>query len=129
MPTLTPAELGAILAGLRLYQREQATDAGMDDAIADIATNEGEHPPMTADEVDALCLRLNSGSVADATPASAYRQCLADVVPFAESRAEDLSELAEEAADDGEADGAEHAQAAAASAWEAVHAARAILGH
>lgn len=57
-------QLGAILAGLRLLQAwhlDEVTtkDAQMDVSIDDIETSSGEFDPMSADEIDALCERLN----------------------------------------------------------------------
>jgi hypothetical protein len=54
---LNPRELGTVLAALRLWQmsdlRRQAPD------LVEIATDDGEHEPLTNSEIDALCERIN----------------------------------------------------------------------
>jgi len=65
---LNDREIGAVLAGLRLIQgmREgtvTTTKAEMDVAIDDIESNGGKHDPLDADEIDALCERLNCSDV------------------------------------------------------------------
>ena len=57
MQDLSLRELAAVLAGLRLFQR--ALDA-LPPEIADIATDGGAVPPLSAAEVDALCARLDA---------------------------------------------------------------------
>jgi hypothetical protein len=57
-------ELGHVLAALRLYQRLIGHSADPDD----IATDAGRHDPMSLDEIDGLCERLNLfRTVGDAT--------------------------------------------------------------
>jgi len=53
--SLDGRELGHVLAALRLYQRMAGHSADLDD----IATDAGMHEPMTPDEIDGLCERLN----------------------------------------------------------------------
>jgi len=53
-PSPNDRELAAILTGLRMLQ-EQTCPAHLED----IATDGGRFPPLTADEIDALCERLN----------------------------------------------------------------------
>ena len=53
---LTRAELAAVLAGLRLLQSSQAVPAG----ITDIQTDCGEIDPLSLEQIDALCERINS---------------------------------------------------------------------
>ena len=50
-----------ILAGLRLIQSEIVATRGVidDEDIDRIATNDGSHDTLTADEIDGLCERLN----------------------------------------------------------------------
>lgn len=65
---LDARELGAVLAGLRLLQglhegRINTTKAEMDVAIDDIETSGGDHDPLTEDEIDTLCERLNTSDV------------------------------------------------------------------
>ena len=58
-PTPAPLdarELGTVLAALRYWQREGLMNGGHEQ---DIATNGGEVEPLNADEIDALCERLN----------------------------------------------------------------------
>lgn len=55
-PLLDARELGAVLAGLRTWQ---AMSDGAPDGIADIADGCGEFEPLDADEIDALCERIN----------------------------------------------------------------------
>ena len=50
-------EFATILAGLRLLQRNPP----LHPAVKDIATNGRSFKPLTADEIDALCRRLNCG--------------------------------------------------------------------
>lgn len=52
---LTDRELGHVLAGLRLLQREPCVPVPIDD----IRTNGGRHAPMSPSEIDDLCERLN----------------------------------------------------------------------
>lgn len=49
-------ELATVLAALRHYQRWHRDD----DEFNEIATNCGTLEPLTAEEIDALCERLNS---------------------------------------------------------------------
>ena len=66
MNTLNPRELGTALAALRLWQRLGDRHGGPEMAIA---TNEGAFAPLTEDEIDGLCERVNiGGSYEDATP-------------------------------------------------------------
>lgn len=53
---LDRAELAAVLAGLRLLQSSQAVPAG----ITDIQTDGGEVEPLSLEQIDALCERINS---------------------------------------------------------------------
>ena len=48
----TARELATILAALRKFQESPSTDTGHFD----------EHSPLTAEEIDALCERLNCAS-------------------------------------------------------------------
>lgn len=61
-PTRTRAmndrEVSHVLAALRFWQ-----GALISAGIRDIATNGGEHEPMTVDEIDELCENLNLGKV------------------------------------------------------------------
>ncbi len=50
-------ELHTVLAALRWWQGERHHDYG----INDIATNGGTCKPLTLDEIDALCERINCG--------------------------------------------------------------------
>jgi hypothetical protein len=52
---LDDRELGHVLAALRLYQRviDHSADLG------DVATDDGRYEPMSPDEIDDLCERLN----------------------------------------------------------------------
>lgn len=61
-------QIAAILAGLRLLQssRADAGPAGVNahaDAIDDIATSGGEFDALKADEIDELCMAINTGDV------------------------------------------------------------------
>jgi hypothetical protein len=60
LQTLTPRELATILAGLRMAQA-RAGDGWPDDGSSyrDIATNNGFLRPLTVEEIDDLCERLN----------------------------------------------------------------------
>ncbi|MGA8763805.1 MAG: hypothetical protein WB562_13150 [Candidatus Sulfotelmatobacter sp.] len=51
-------ELATVLAALRYWQREGLMSGGHEQ---DIATDAGELEPMKAEEIDALCERLNIG--------------------------------------------------------------------
>ena len=59
---VTPEEFDTILAGLRLWQRPEAHIADVDGALADIAQENGD--PLTNEQIDALCERLNGAAVA-----------------------------------------------------------------
>ena len=54
-------ELHTILAALRWWQQSGAGESLHDDGIDDIASNGGEVEPLTVDEVDVLCERVNAG--------------------------------------------------------------------
>lgn len=60
---VTEREFHTILASLRFWEafvtKHPEGDQGWFD---DIASNGGEIDPLGADEIDALCLRLNTGS-------------------------------------------------------------------
>lgn len=54
-------ELATILAALRYWQAYGQQDAGPVDDFNDIATDGGTLEPLSADDIDALCMRLNAG--------------------------------------------------------------------
>lgn len=58
VPALTGANLDAILAGLRLLQRE-LDNGDLPRGILDIYTNCGEHPGLDVDLVGDLCEEIN----------------------------------------------------------------------
>src|SRR5207253_3159719 len=63
-PELDDRELSTVLASLRYWQdrlRGQGSDLAM---LNDIATNAEEVEPLAAEEIDALCQRLNLGPAA-----------------------------------------------------------------
>lgn len=53
---LTKRELATVLAALRHWQTALPESAG---AYEDIATDGGRFEPLSVDEVDGLCMRLN----------------------------------------------------------------------
>lgn len=58
--TLIKAELNAVLAGLRLLQARVtpgSSRSAMD--VIDILTDEGTDDPLTTEEIDRLCERIN----------------------------------------------------------------------
>ncbi|GAC1496214.1 MAG: hypothetical protein NVS1B2_16190 [Vulcanimicrobiaceae bacterium] len=55
---MTKRELATVLAALRLWERERATDDGIPDDIFEIAADAGT--PLEIQEVDALCEALNT---------------------------------------------------------------------
>ena len=57
---LNKREVAAVLAGLRLLECH-AMDGYQEEGIVDIATNGDTFPPLSADEVDELCIRINTG--------------------------------------------------------------------
>lgn len=57
---LTPEELATILAALRYWQRV-GHGAGVMPREWDIATNDGTVEPLSVDEIDSLCEKLNFG--------------------------------------------------------------------
>jgi len=63
-------ELATVLAALRYYQAENLQGGAdvADEAVATVATDGGRLQPLTRDEIDALCERLNSQAVRRATP-------------------------------------------------------------
>lgn len=63
-------ELATVLAALRYYQSENLQDDGKiaDQVAGDIASDGGRLQPLTREEVDALCERLNSQPTSPATP-------------------------------------------------------------
>jgi len=54
--TLSVAELGTVLAALRYWQREGLLSDGVE---RDIATDGGTVVPLDANQIDALCERIN----------------------------------------------------------------------
>ena len=61
---LTNEHLSIVLAALRVYQIHitgQLADGGQAEAIVDIATNDGEYPLPTPDDVGEFAERLNTG--------------------------------------------------------------------
>jgi len=58
-PALDDRELATVLAALRYWQREGWISGGHEH---DIATNGDTLEPLGADEIDALCERLNAGA-------------------------------------------------------------------
>ncbi|MGI9376025.1 MAG: hypothetical protein ACR2PC_08030 [Tsuneonella suprasediminis] len=56
VPTLDDRELSTILAALRDHQRRHCAPD-----LADVASNLNRHEPLTSDEIDGLCERLNCG--------------------------------------------------------------------
>lgn len=73
--TTAARELATILAALRFYQEQ--IERSDDWPAQSIATNEGEFDPLTPQEIDALCERLNC------SPADA-RLCGGDPAPAEE---------------------------------------------
>lgn len=57
MNHLTERETAAVLAGLRLMQRQTVLCA----AVEATATGCGKFEPLDDDEIDALCVRINMG--------------------------------------------------------------------
>ena len=51
-------ELGTVLAALRFWQRA-LNWSGAPPGMLPIATDDGEVEPLTADEIDTLCERIN----------------------------------------------------------------------
>lgn len=74
--TLSAAERDAILAGLRLLQRnldgKVFVGADVDAHINAIYTSEGERAGLTADEIDALCESLGVAAPAPAAPSKLW---------------------------------------------------------
>lgn len=60
---LDDRELAAVLAGLRLLQHHKDGTKPDDVGIEAIVSQAGEETPLTNDEIDALCMRLNLGSI------------------------------------------------------------------
>ena len=62
--TVDQRELATILAALRFHQDENLQGASEipDRVIRDIATDGGNLQPLTFDEIDRLCERLNLGT-------------------------------------------------------------------
>lgn len=60
MTELTAVERNTVLAALRCFQEVvEATNNELPDRLLDIATNGGAHEPMSLDDIDDLCERLN----------------------------------------------------------------------
>jgi hypothetical protein len=55
---LTARELATVLAALRHWQKALPESA---EVYEDIATDDGRLEPLTVDEIDELCMRLNFG--------------------------------------------------------------------
>lgn len=54
MDKLDEAQIGIIMAGLRLIQRQ-----GIPDDLMEVATNGFKFDPLDDDEIDALCEQIN----------------------------------------------------------------------
>ncbi len=66
--TLSGPELATILAALRYWQKEyNNTAADASSPFHHIAANEGEFPPLSTRQVDALCERINFADPTDPT--------------------------------------------------------------
>jgi hypothetical protein len=57
---LDSRELSTVLAALRLWQRSNHLGSNADPGLFDIATNGDTLDPLSADEIDALCERINT---------------------------------------------------------------------
>ena len=57
--TLDPRELAAVLAGLRLVQRELPRSEFLPQGVHDIFDDGGTIQPLDEDEIDALCETIN----------------------------------------------------------------------
>ena len=53
---LTPEELATVLAALRYWQRHRPSNP----ELHDIATDGGTLTPLDAEDIDALCERINA---------------------------------------------------------------------
>ena len=64
---ISDRELGTILAALRFYQGAGLSSLMPPKAsnrwLRNIATNGGKYVPMNITDIDALCERLNTGSI------------------------------------------------------------------
>lgn len=54
--TLDRMEMAAVLAGLRLLQSAQEVPAGINEVLTDC----GEFAPLSLEQIDALCERINT---------------------------------------------------------------------
>ena len=62
-------ELATVLAALRVYQQQLEMNGGAPPQdVEDVATNAFEFEPMSAEEIDELCGRLNAQSVEPRAP-------------------------------------------------------------
>lgn len=59
----SPQELGAILAGLRALEAINTANLNLKtfEGIKDVATGGGEFKALTPEEIDDLCIRINTG--------------------------------------------------------------------
>jgi hypothetical protein len=62
MTQLSDRELATLLAALRYWQQNLAL-AALHPKDGPISSHFDEHPPLTVEEIDALCERLNSGGI------------------------------------------------------------------
>jgi hypothetical protein len=60
---LAARELATVLTALRHWQKVLPENAG---AYEDIATDGGRFEPLSVDEIDELCMRLNLGEIPNA---------------------------------------------------------------
>jgi hypothetical protein len=62
---MTPEELAAVLTGLRVLQKEMVKhEANLhDDPVWEIMTCGGEITPLTVEEINDLCERLNTSGL------------------------------------------------------------------
>jgi hypothetical protein len=57
---MTKQELATVLAALRVYQQQLEMNGGAPPQdVEEVATNMSEFAPMSAEEIDELCERLN----------------------------------------------------------------------
>jgi hypothetical protein len=58
--SLTSREISAAISGLRILQNELSKNRLLPDEIFDILTDQGSATQISCNEIDALCIKLNS---------------------------------------------------------------------
>jgi len=100
---LTKRELATVLAALRERQGILLGQKPPEEWISAVASDAGSLDPLTADEIDGLCQRLNTKEQAPQQPKVYYLQTLGLEIPVKDKGGKVVGSLAQRMYGDGEA--------------------------